>query len=258
MSTLHFINFYRRFTHEAGYIVPPQSHPCYELVYYLTGEGSTMLGNTEHQIAPNTFTVIHPETVHSEHHQTQGEILFIGFEGVVPDNITDCSFADSESRIILATLEGIFSELKNYQIDYKKIIQLKLQELIVYIERLTQTNKKIKNDTVEYAVRYIEQYYSLPIDWKKLASSCNYSYDYFRHMFKETTGVSPIEYLITCKLNAAKELLLHTKLSCTEIAERCGFSNNVQFSQLFKEAYGASPTEYRKASKAKSNTEVEL
>ena len=258
MSALHFIRFYRQFVHEAGYIVPPQSHPCYELVYYLSGTGATLLGDTEHLIEPNTFTVIQPNTVHSERHHSQGEILFIGFEGVVPDSIADRSFSDSDDQVILSTLKGIFAELKNYQPDYKKIIQFKLQELIVYITRLTQINKKVKNDTVEYAVRYIEQYYSIPINWKELAKSCNYSYDYFRHMFKETTGVSPIEYLITCKLNAAKELLTHTQLSCTEIASRCSFSNNVQFSQLFKEAFGVSPTEYRKASKAKSNTEVNL
>lgn len=258
MDVPHFINFYRQFVHEAKYIVPPQSHSCFELVYYMTGEGTTVIGNTEYEIAPNTFTLISPETLHSEHHNTSGEILFIGFEGEIPDFLENCSFKDSEDHLILSTLEGIFKELENYKNNYKRIIQLKLQELIIYITRLVLTDKKEKNDTVGYAVHYIEQYYSTPIDWKELANSCNYSYDYFRHIFKETTGVSPIEYLIDCKLNAAKNLLARTALNCTEIAIRCGFPNNVLFSQQFKAAFGVSPRDYRKAVQSNNNMEQKL
>ena len=46
---------------------------------------------------------------------------------MVPDSIAERSFSDSDDQVILSTLKGIFAELKNYQPDYKKIIQFKLQ-----------------------------------------------------------------------------------------------------------------------------------
>ena len=73
----------------------------------------------------------------------------------------------------------------------------------------------------------------------------NISYDYFQHKFKELTGFSPQQFLLNQRLLAAKELLQNSRLSCTEIAYRCGFSTSAQFSMLFKTHLGMSPLAFR-------------
>jgi len=80
---------------------------------------------------------------------------------------------------------------------------------------------------------------------KKYAEQLNISYDYFRHKFKEMTGLSPQEYITNKKLESAAIMLSSTFFSCSEIAEKCGFSNSAQFSKMFKEKYNMSPKQYR-------------
>lgn len=66
------------------------------------------------------------------------------------------------------------------------------------------------------------------------------------HRFKEITGTSVMGYLQSCRLAAAKALLAQSTLGIGEIVERCGFSDNSNFSRTFKQLVGVSPSQFRK------------
>ncbi|WP_028551646.1 AraC family transcriptional regulator [Paenibacillus sp. UNC451MF] len=68
---------------------------------------------------------------------------------------------------------------------------------------------------------------------------------YFFNLFKQATGLPPTQYIIQFKINRAKNDLLFTNLSITEIAEKHGFSSVHYFSKLFSRLNGRSPREYR-------------
>ena len=69
---------------------------------------------------------------------------------------------------------------------------------------------------------------------------------YLVHVFKQYKGVSPINYLISKRVECAKELLETTNYPIAQIAESSGFSSQSYFSQVFKKATNMSPNEYRK------------
>lgn len=238
-------------THKNGDIVKPQQHTCYELVYYCSGKGYTTLGGQQYTIAPNTFSLIPPHMVHSEYHYADSNIIFIGFQYNASAKFTESFFNDDDNLIVLSTLTSMVNELNNRRKDYRTILWLKLRELLIFISRLSLSAdiEKSKNDTIEFAAKYIEQSYVSPINWKELAASCNYSYDYFHHLFKRETGLSPTQYLLNCRLSAAKELLLTTNDSCSEIAYSCGFANSAQFSTMFRKHFGVSPIKMRQTVK---------
>ncbi|MNR34949.1 Exoenzyme S synthesis regulatory protein ExsA [compost metagenome] len=73
----------------------------------------------------------------------------------------------------------------------------------------------------------------------------DYSYDRFRHLFKETYGVSPSEYILSRRIHHAMDLLRHTNTSITSIALECGFSTDAQFCTIFKREMGETPRAYR-------------
>lgn len=79
------------------------------------------------------------------------------------------------------------------------------------------------------------------------AKFCNLSETHFRRIFKDITGSSPNEFITKIKINRAKELLLFTEYSISEIAESCGFEDQNYFSRVFKLNAGTNPTEYRKS-----------
>lgn len=242
------IEFSYSFTHDAGYSVPPQRHACYELVYYMSGSGTTVIGNKVFPISAGTFTLIRPNMIHSEQHDTAGSVAFINFHAEIPDELADRAYQDPTDAPIFALLTALLEELKQLKRNYKKILALKLEEMVLLIDRLCCEVEAPKEDAIEYAVRYIREYHSTPIDWQNLARYCNYSYSHFRLIFKKATGYSPNEYLMNCRLTAAKRLLESTAFSCTEIAYRCGFPNGAKFSTYFKQNEGMSPKDWRKLS----------
>lgn len=61
---------------------------------------------------------------------------------------------------------------------------------------------------------------------------------------REHCGMSPKEYLLSLKIRTAKDMIRHTSLNFTEIAQHLGFSSIHYFSRLFREKTGMTPTQY--------------
>lgn len=64
--------------------------------------------------------------------------------------------------------------------------------------------------------------------------------------FKELYGQSIHTYLLELRLEKAKNLLLTTELSITDITYEIGYSHVTHFTTLFKKEMGITPTEWRK------------
>jgi transcriptional regulator GlxA family with amidase domain len=64
--------------------------------------------------------------------------------------------------------------------------------------------------------------------------------------FKQYTGLSPINYLITLRIQNAKELMISTDLPLVQIALESGFYDQSHFSNCFVKLVGLTPGEYRR------------
>ncbi len=85
---------------------------------------------------------------------------------------------------------------------------------------------------------------SIKID--DLAKMCNVSPIYFRKLFKEYSGITPIEYKLNATIKHAKRQLLYSDKPIWEIADILGFSSATYFCRIFKSKVGITPTQYRK------------
>lgn len=65
-------------------------------------------------------------------------------------------------------------------------------------------------------------------------------------IFLQDSGISPQEYLTTCRLQNALQLLENREYSIKEISAMCGFSNENYFARLFKNVFQITPSELRK------------
>ena len=79
------------------------------------------------------------------------------------------------------------------------------------------------------------------------AAMCHMSESRFEHVFKEATGISPLEYILGIRIERAKRLLETTDLRNQQIAEEVGFCDANYFSRAFKKRVGMSPANYRKS-----------
>lgn len=78
-----------------------------------------------------------------------------------------------------------------------------------------------------------------------IAESFGYHPYYLSQLLKKQTGVAMHEYLLTCRLRMARELLATSAQRVTDIAETCGFTSYTYFIKLFRERTGETPTAYR-------------
>lgn len=81
---------------------------------------------------------------------------------------------------------------------------------------------------------------------KTLAKIHNVSPNRLIFLFKKSTGVSPVQYLIDLRIRKAKELLLFSNFTVSQIGELVGYGDYAYFSKLFKRHTGISPISYRK------------
>lgn len=230
--------------HKNGHHVPLECHNHYELVYYRHGLGNTKIGDDRLTFSSNTFVIMPPQVWHDETHRTDCELIFIRIHS--EDHLPTGFFTDKHETIYKLA-KAIFDETIHQHASYQEMITLKLNELFIAVERLTQ-DKSAQNQakTFEYVINYITESYHDRIMFKNLAEQMNFSYDYFQHRFKEITGLSPQQFLMQKRIDAAEIMLRDKALSCTEIAYRCGFSNSAQFSAIFKREKGMVPHQYRK------------
>lgn len=226
-------------------------HECYELVYYFSGSGITNIGSDSYSIKPGSFAFISPRVLHDEKHNEESELLFIGFHSQQDYAVRHGNklFEDDEKQTIRQLLLRMEHEFNEQQEGYFAMLNLLVSELTTQVQRLSQWNKPVRfyGERLQYVINFMDEHFRQPLSVETLAKMSGYSYDRFRHLFKETAGVPPQQYLQRKRLEYAKLLLLRTELPVSEIAQKSGFVKDSQFCTIFKRETGLTPLKFRKA-----------
>jgi AraC family transcriptional regulator len=80
----------------------------------------------------------------------------------------------------------------------------------------------------------------------QVARECKLSVSHFVRAFKQTIGQPPYRWLLQQRIEAAKELLLHSGLPMVEIALKCGFADQACFIRAFRKLLNTTPGEWRR------------
>jgi AraC-like DNA-binding protein len=98
---------------------------------------------------------------------------------------------------------------------------------------------------IHRALAYMDRHFSEDLTDAGLADRVGLSNSHFRHLFKQVTKQPFHKYLLSLRLEKAKEMLFATELTIHEIAERTGFASPAHFSRAFSARFGAPPTSLR-------------
>lgn len=96
------------------------------------------------------------------------------------------------------------------------------------------------------AMAFIENNIKDEIKIGDIASKAYLSPGYFCKVFKETTGVTPIDYINGIRIEKARKLLEDQSLTVSEVGEAVGIRDLNYFSKVFKSKVGCTPSEFRK------------
>ncbi|MDR2020138.1 MAG: helix-turn-helix domain-containing protein [Treponema sp.] len=106
-------------------------------------------------------------------------------------------------------------------------------------------DRNIRGDHAERALALMEKSIREKLDVGSLAGRLNLSEEHFIRLFHKKLGMSPFQYFIRLKIEAASAYLVDTNLTIASVAEHFGFENPFHFSRVFKKCTGLSPCHYR-------------
>ncbi|WP_028972520.1 AraC family transcriptional regulator [Spirochaeta cellobiosiphila] len=103
------------------------------------------------------------------------------------------------------------------------------------------------NERLKEILMYIHSHYYEPISLEDIVNVMAMSRSSCLRFFKNTLGMTPLNYVTQYRLMAAAQYLEGTDWLVSEIGYRCGFSDMGYFSGQFKKKFGVTPREYRMA-----------
>lgn len=227
-------------------VVPAHNHFFYEITYVLDGCFFADIDSQHYELGPNTIFLAPPKAVHSHDSNDSFEVIYMGFYYNGSQGILNQYVFDDKDKKVLNILNMIISEYKNADTHYENICH-ELQKIFLFTLLRLQGNSNVSdNETIlKYAVSYLQDHYYDDIDMQELAKSLGYSYDHFRHIFKENFGVPPKQFLFNQRMQYAIRLLRDTNESVSNIAKSCGFASTTRFISAFKSLFSVSPMQYR-------------
>jgi AraC-like DNA-binding protein len=233
-------------THPKTYYQRFDQHPCYELVYYLSGEGLSNIDGIDFAFEKNTFSLMPAASIHNRQYSKSTDFLAIGFLFNLPIEIKGGVYQDVDGKI-LAFLQEIKKEFLNKKPYFQLRLDMLIMEIVIQIDRsLNLTKNQNDSNVLIYIKKYIDLHYDEKINFRKLAELSFYSYDHFRFKFKEFTGYAPNHYLMIQRIENAKRKLVQTNINVVQIALECGFATSAQLCYLFKKYVSQTPLEFRK------------
>ncbi|GBG10175.1 hypothetical protein PAT3040_04893 [Paenibacillus agaridevorans] len=101
------------------------------------------------------------------------------------------------------------------------------------------------DEALELLMHFMESYYREDITLQDLADQIHLNSSYLIRIFKQKTGMTPIQYLNHLRMNAAINHLSNHNLSIQDIVKLTGYQNIHYFSRAFKKTFGVSPSQWR-------------
>ncbi|MGZ0655435.1 AraC family transcriptional regulator [Coraliomargarita sp. W4R72] len=221
------------------------SHEALELIYFLSGRGTTEIAGQTYKIQRGAFCIVPQGVIHNQHSDTTITSVCLGIYGSGLEE-SQGIWADSTGEIRNFVL-NLVEELSARKTAYSMITEGYLISIIGLVQRAIKANSKPDRNQalIAKALQIIESKAgNLSID--DIAGQLFVSKDYLRHIFTHNTGQSPMQTLIAARIEHAKTLLLDPSLSIGQVAEKCGFDSPYYFSRLFKKVVGRSPQAFRK------------
>lgn len=231
----------------------------YQLIYLAEGAGVYYM-DPIHKITLKSgdMFMLKPHSWHSyfPEKRTGWVEYWIGFKGINIDNRFKNNFFRPDQIVYRVghreDIVGLYEkaldiarkEKASYQ-QYLAGIANLILGIMMYSDKNTLFQENEAYTRINRAKLIIREKLTTGISLEEIASEVNMSYSWFRKLFKEYTGLSPVNYIQEMKIERAKNMLMTSELSIKEIAYILNFESVSYFSLTFKNRTGKTPTQYR-------------
>lgn len=251
------VQMFKNQIRKPGTYFPPHWHEHLELHYVLKGDGYFTCDRQNIKVKEGSLVIFNSNVLHQG--ISEGEVFdalviifeMSNFSKEIADYNVIFQNLINDDEYIKELLLSIYREDLVRDHGYRLAIKGKLYELITYLFRNYVTeNLSHRENTLRLnnlgrlntVVQYIQDNYSDSITNKELADLIHLSEYRFCHIFKESMGKSPINYINEVRLKKAYELIKEKDNTITEVAVKVGFYDYNNFGRLFRKYYGFPPS----------------
>ena len=240
----------------------PRGRLDYQLIYISAGKAYFHFNHKDNEtvITAGNMVLFRPKEFQKyEYYGTdKTEVYWVHFTGGDVKNILrKYGISDDLHYFFVGTYleyeriyKKMISELQRCQDHYEELLTILMQQLLIYIHRELQKDRKISDiyldNEMDMATQYFSDNYSSEINIEEYATSRGMSISWFIRNFKKYSGTTPMQFIVSARISNAQLLLETTKYSISEISRIVGYDNPLYFSRLFHKVKGFSPSEYRK------------
>lgn len=143
-------------------------------------------------------------------------------------------------------LKNLFKEYDNVEERYRQIYII--FEKIICTANVDDSETE-NDDYIIAAKQYMHDNIKEDFSISLIADELNISISYFNRIFKQRTGITPLQYMTNIRLKRAKDLLSNTQMTIKDIAAEVGYKEIRSFVRYFKKIEGITPTEYKSLNK---------
>lgn len=237
----------------------PKGLDNYILIYIAYGKGYFIIKDNEIVIPKGSIVLFKPKEPHAYHFTPEhiSNIYWVTFNGSrvheyldyyeIPNNSN--TFYVGTSSIMQLIFNQMSEEITTKNPNHEALLRLLLQQLLLLMNRSLKDKDTLlaeEANEIESAIHYFNINYNKPITIEEYTSNHSISENWFINRFKNSMKVTPMQYILQLRIQAAKTYLENTDKNITEIANAVGYDNPLYFSRLFKKNTGLSPKEYRK------------
>ena len=231
----------------------------YQILYVANGKTHFWFDGREEIVSTGHMVLYKPEEIQKYVYYLEDnpEVFWIHFTGSDVKNILAYHGISLDEHVFYcgvlpdykALFRKIIQELQLCRYGYEDYIVSLFKDILLLVDRQQHEQKKTTGNVqeqIERAAAYFNENYNTKISIDDYAESLHISTNWFIHNFKQYTGMSPAQYILSLRMVNAQSLLERTTYNIKEISEIVGYENPLYFSRVFKKEIGKSPAQYRK------------
>ncbi len=247
----------------------PHFHNCYEIFYFLEGEGDYVVEGIKYPLLPGDILITNPRELHSPairsdvYHRITLAIhpLYLSgfitkdynpFNGFASRPLADQNRIPAEvvqSHGLAREIEAIGAYSKDPSPRRDAMIKAHLLILLEAINQIISVTKlSFANERIQDIVHYINEHLSEKITLSSIADAFFINKHHLSHTFHDRMGMTLTDYITSKRIQQSLELL-PGPLSLLDIALTVGFTDYAGFYRAFAKFIGTSPQQFRKSTK---------
>jgi len=228
------------------------------LIFVNEGRGWYESDDQTHPLQSNEVLLIPPERSHAygTNPKEPWSIFWFHFEGNGVEQLLDWIIAKPEPQIMPcrspdALRRQFHSILAAVERGYHEHTLLELSRVLIHVLTLLHRNPARESsnqqlERIESAMDMMRREIDKPHPLHHYATASGLSVSQFSYLFKQHTGISPMNYQTEVRMQRACEYLDTTQSSIKAIAGQLGYDDPLYFSRAFKKCTGLSPSQYRR------------